>query len=153
PLRGSAPSAFSEPALAHVRQLVGVERRPPGKVHPGQDVATQEEASARGDAERIATVPRIVGLVSRDLDEPVDERRLVDVDVGLNVRWERQIEPVAHQPGDRVDELAVTRARAERRHRWSIKSDLVLSVLSDNGRAGRHPHRWKAPNDPPTAAY
>src|SRR6184192_3081368 len=58
-----------------------------------------------------------------------------------------------HQPGDRVDELAVARAPAERRLRRSIEPDLVLSVRSDEARAGRRQHRGKQQEDPPAAAH
>jgi hypothetical protein len=74
PLRGSPTPAGSELALAHLRQFVGEEPRAPYEVGPDQVVATQEEASARGDTGREALTAEIE-VLSLKPDKPVCQLR------------------------------------------------------------------------------
>src|SRR5205807_4116331 len=61
--------------------------------HARQVVTPQEEARARGDAGCVPPlVPRLVGRIAGDLDEAADQGRLVDVDVRLDRRRERQLD-------------------------------------------------------------
>jgi len=65
-----------------VRQLVGEEAGASQQMHVCQAIAAQEDADPRGDAGR--DPPLVPGFLARftgDADEPVDERRLVDVDI------------------------------------------------------------------------
>src|SRR2546429_5954087 len=128
PLGRTASPAFSQPALADMRQLVGEEPRAPQQMHLCQMIAPQEKARPRGDARSEPPfVPRLLALLARDLDEPIHECRLVDVDVRLDARREGKTKLVAHNPADRVDELAVARTLAERR-RLTAEPNLVFTV-------------------------
>ena len=114
PLGRTASPAFSQLALADMRQLVGEEPRAPQQMHLCQMIAPQEKARPRGDARSEPPfVPRLLALLARDLDEPIHECRLVDVDVRLDARREWKTKLVAHYPGDRVDKLGVARTLAE----------------------------------------
>src|SRR3989441_12961076 len=85
-------------------------------MHACQMIAPQEKANPRGDARGEATlVPGLLALLAGVLDEPVDECRLVDVDVRLGPQREGKIKLVAHRPGARVDQVGVPRALAGRR--------------------------------------
>src|SRR5438876_5657579 len=106
-------------------------------MHPGHVITAQEDAVARGHAGGVAPpVPRLVALLAPARDEPVTQRRVVDVDVGLRHRGEREVELVVHQPRDGVDQLGIARARAERRRRLAGELDVVFPIRAGGARAG-----------------
>ena len=134
PHGSTASPAFCQLVLADVRQLVGEEPRARQQMHTCQMIAPQENAGPRGGAGSEATlVPGLLALLAGDLDEPVDECRLVDVDVRLGAHREGKIKLVAHRPGDRVDQVGVTRALAERR-RLSDEPNLVFPIRTRRAR-------------------
>src|SRR2546426_3061804 len=105
-------------------------------MHLCQMIAPQEKANPRGDAcGEPPLVPGLLAFLAGDLDEPVDECRLVDVDVRLGACGEWKTKLVAHYPGDRVDQLGLARTLAERR-RLTAEPNLVFTV-----RARRAPRR------------
>src|SRR5947208_9527350 len=130
-------AAPPRPPSASLRWLTCVSswaKSPFQEMHACEAIAPQEQANPRGDAPGEA--PLIPGVLARlvgDLDEPVDECRLVDVDVRLGAHREGKIKLVAHHPGDRVDQVGVTRALAERR-RLSDEPNLVFPIRTRSAR-------------------
>src|SRR3989442_2793026 len=96
----------------------------PARQELSTEVTPQRGCSARGDA---PLVPGLLALLAGNLDEPVDECRLVDVDVRLGAHREGKTKLVAHRPGDRVDQFGITRLLAER-GRLSAEPNLVFTV-------------------------